>query len=142
MAADPHRALIWTMVLVSAADGEMTDAELKTIGENVQHLQAFRSFDLTRLPEVARECTDWLADADELDAVVARVTAALPERLKETAYALACDVAMADDRIPREAMRMLEVIRQGLDLDRLIAAAIQRGSRARHTPIRRDARPE
>ena len=32
---DRHTALIFTMVLVSAAEGEMTDAELETIGRQV-----------------------------------------------------------------------------------------------------------
>ena len=36
MMIDHYRALIYSMVLASAADGDMTDAELLTIGENVQ----------------------------------------------------------------------------------------------------------
>ena len=33
---DQHTALIFTMVLISAAEGEMTDAELDMIGRQVR----------------------------------------------------------------------------------------------------------
>jgi tellurite resistance protein len=46
-----HQALIYTMVMVSAADSEMSDNELRTIGELVQHLPVFRDFDRDRLTE-------------------------------------------------------------------------------------------
>jgi len=40
-AISPHTALIYAMVLVSAADAEMTDSELRTIGEVVTHFPVF-----------------------------------------------------------------------------------------------------
>jgi len=135
MIVDAHRALIWTMVLVSAADGNMTDAEMRTIGENARQLQVFRGFDVDQLPAIARECREILADADGLKTVIGRIRSALPERLSETAYALACDIVLADPRATREELRFLELIRDGLGIDRLIAAAIERGSRARHAPL-------
>ena len=42
---DPHAALIYTMVIVSAADGDMDDSEMKAIGETVRRLPAFKGFD-------------------------------------------------------------------------------------------------
>ena len=36
-----HSALIYTMVLASAADREMTDSEMTRIGQIVQRLPAF-----------------------------------------------------------------------------------------------------
>ncbi|MGB8276262.1 MAG: 2-dehydro-3-deoxyphosphooctonate aldolase, partial [Alphaproteobacteria bacterium] len=50
----------------------------------------------------------------------------------ETAYAVACDVAASDLHIPDETLRLLEMIRYELNIDRLAAAAIERGARARH----------
>ena len=51
---DPHGALICTMVIVSAADSDMTDAELAIIGDIVGHLPVFRDFDRDTLAERAR----------------------------------------------------------------------------------------
>ena len=56
----------------------------------------------------------------------------LPEKLWETAYALACDVAAADGKLEEAELRLLEEIRYELNIDRLHAAAIERGARARH----------
>ena len=39
---NPHAALIYVMVVVSAADARMSDAELHTIGDMVRSLPAFR----------------------------------------------------------------------------------------------------
>ena len=129
---DHHTALIYTMVLVSAADADMTDAELNSIGETVRYLPIFRDFDTGRLPEIAENCTELLSHHDGLDTAMAQIKAGLPPKLRETAYAVACDVAAADGRTTQEALRLLEMIRDTLEIDRLNAAAIERGARARH----------
>lgn len=127
-----HTALIYVMVLVSASDGNMTDAELSQIGNIVTHLPVFRDFDPENLATLAASCTDLLQEDDGLDTAMALVNDALPEKLHETAYALACDVAAADGEIQQEELRLLEIIRHHLRVGRLAAAAIERGARARH----------
>jgi tellurite resistance protein len=57
---------------------------------------------------------------------------ALPSRLYDTAYAIACDVVAADGSASQEELRLLEMLRHQLEIDRLTAAAIERGSGARH----------
>lgn len=127
-----HEALIFTMVLVSAADRDMNDYEMRMIGEIVNHLPIFRDFDRKQLTEVTENCAGILAREDGLDQVISAIRKQLPERLRETAYALACDVAAADGKVTQEEARLLELIRHGLDIERLIAAAVERGARARH----------
>jgi len=132
---DHHTALIYTMVLVSAADGAMSDAELRTIGEAVNYLPIFRDFDAGTLPTVAGDCAEILDDDEGLDKALQMIEGLLPEKLRETAYAIACDVAAADGSVKREEMRLLELLRDRLHIERLAAAAIERGARARHTVI-------
>jgi tellurite resistance protein len=128
---DPHGALICTMVIVSAADSNMTDAELATIGKIVEHLPVFRDFDRDNLPSVLESCSQLLSREDGLDEAFAEIKQVLPANLRETAYALACDVAAADGDAVQEELRVLELMRHRLDIDRLIAAGIERGARAR-----------
>jgi tellurite resistance protein len=123
------------MVLISASDGEMTDAELSEIGNIVTHLPIFEDFDVERLASVAESCTDLLQDEAGLDTTLSLVNEGLPEKLRETAYALACDVAVADGEIKQEELRLLEIIRHRIYVDRLTAAAIERGARARHAVL-------
>ena len=132
---DAHEALIYTMVLCSAADREMSDTELLAIGEIVRHTPMFRAFDIESLPKTATACADRLAAEDGLESVMADIKQALPARLCESAYALACDVVAADGQASQEELRMLEMIRHRLDVSRLSAAAIEHGARARHSEI-------
>ena len=128
----PHEGLIYTMVLVSAADSEMTDEELRVIGDIVRHLPVFHDYDEAGLPATAAGCAELLAEEDGLDRAIAVIKGALPQNLRETAYALACDVVAADGEVNQEELRLLEILRHRLDIDRLIAAGIERGTRARH----------
>lgn len=130
-----HTALIYTMVLISAADREMTDSELYSIGELVRTLPAFERFDVDHLPKTAEDCATMLGEEDGLDAVVHLISDSLPERLRETAYALACDIAAADGHVSQEEARLLEMLRHEMDIDRLVAAGIERGARAHYQRI-------
>ena len=128
---DTHGALICTMVIVSAADSNMTDAELAIIGRIVGYLPIFRDFDRDTLPSVLETCSRLLSREDGLEEAFAEIKQVLPVNLRETAYALACDVAAADRDATQEELRVLELMRHRLDIDRLIAAGIERGARAR-----------
>jgi tellurite resistance protein len=132
---DHMTALIYTMILVSAADRNMTDAELRSIGEIVSYLPIFKKFDMDKLPKVAADCAEILDDDNGLDKALEVIKGALPQRLHETAYAVACDVAAADGHIKPEVIRLLELLRHALGIDRLAAAAIERAARARHTVL-------
>ena len=128
---DPHGALIYTMVIVSAADADMSDRELETIGEIIGHLPVFRGFDRKALPAFLNGCAEALARDDGLEATLEAIREALPQNLRETAYAIACDLVAADGEASQEELRVLELLRHRLIVDRLTAAAIERGARAR-----------
>ena len=130
--SDHHSALIYAMVLASAADREMTDSELRRIGQIVERLPAFGDFDTDALARTAAECAELLNSDDGLETVLDAIRDALPEKLRETAYAVACEIVVADGRIAQEELRLLEMLAQSLPIDRLAAAAIERGARARH----------
>jgi tellurite resistance protein len=132
---DHHAALIYTMVLVSAADREMSDAELETIGEIVRQWPVFHDFDRARLTTTAQDCAELLRDENGLDMAVEAIRGGLPARLVETAYALACDIAAADGFASQEELRLLEILRHRLEVGRLEAAAIERATRARHATL-------
>ena len=128
---DHHRALIYTMVIVSAADSELPDAELRIIGDIVRDLPVFRDFDRNELPRVLNDCTELMSREDGLEATLKAIKAALPAKLRETAYAIACDLVASDGEASQEELRIIELIRHRLSLERLVAAAIERAARAR-----------
>jgi tellurite resistance protein len=127
-----HEALIYAMVTLSAADRTMTDDELMKIGDIVRTLPIFQDFDAEKLVATAEACGALLQDDDGLDTVLSIIAASLPERLHDTAYALAVEVAAADLHVEQEELRFLQMLRDSLNLDKLTVAAIERGARARY----------
>lgn len=128
-------ALVAVMIAVSASDENIRTAELVKINSAVNNLPVFGGYDDDRLNVVSQVVFDLFEQEDGLDALFGLVRNALPEHLFETAYALACDVAAADGKLGEAELRLLEEIRYELNIDRLHAAAIERGSRARHMTV-------
>ena len=127
-----HAALIYVMVTMSAVDRSMTDAELARIGEIVSQMPVFHDFDKDTLTKTAEDCGEVLGADGSLDHVLLLIRANVPKKLRETAYAVALEVAAADLDVRPEETRFLEMLRDSLDLDKLTTAAIERGIRARN----------
>jgi tellurite resistance protein len=123
------------MIAVSASDENIRTAELVKITNIVNNLPVFAGYDADRLNTIAQTVFDLFEQEDGLDALFGLIRESLPDYLNETAYALACDVAAADGKLEETELRLLEEIRYELDIDRLHAAAIERGARARHMVI-------
>lgn len=128
----PQDALVATMVAISASDENMRTAELVEIQNAVNMLPVFAEYDTDRIPRITQLVFELFEQEDGLDALFGLIREALPNKLNETAYALACDVAAADGHLYETELRLLEEMRYELNIDRLHAAAIERGARARH----------
>lgn len=127
-------SLVALMIAVSAADSDIRTSELVKITNIVNNLPVFADYDASHISRMSELVFSLFDQEDGLDALFGLIRDALPERLHETAYALSCDVSAADGMIGETEARMLEEIRYELNIDRLHAAAIERGARARHMP--------
>ena len=128
----PQDALVAVMIAVSAADEQMRTPELVAIQRMVHQMPVFGDYDIDRIRVISQTVFDLFEEEDGLAALFGLIRDGLPERLHETAYALACDVAAADGRLREVELRMLEEVREELVIDRLHAAAIEWGARVRH----------
>ena len=128
----PEDTLIAIMMAVTASDGRIQTSQLVSIERMVNHLPVFRDYDPERMKEVSNTVFDVLAEEDGLDILWDTVRATLPERLFDTAYAMACDVTAADGEAHEMELQLLADMRYELNIDRLLAAAIEAGARARH----------
>jgi tellurite resistance protein len=131
----PQEALICSMVLMAVCDGSMSDVELRAMSRLVGELPAFADTGTTAIEAVTEVCLRLLAKRDGLDQAFTMIRDALPQRLRETAYLLACEAAAADGDASQEQLQFLQDFRIALDLDRLIAGAIERAIRARYQVI-------
>ena len=127
----PQAALVYTMVVAAESDREVVDAEIHIIGDLVNHLPIFKTMDRAEVTGMATACSTLLARDGGLDQVFGQIRDALPAPLRETAYALACDVIAVDSRLQKDEMQTLERIRQQLEVDPNTARTIERAAQVR-----------
>src|SRR5262249_44878562 len=132
---NPHEALVYLMVITSAVDREMTDAELARIGNVLKTWPIFQDFDEWKLIRVAQECQERLQARDGLQSIIAEGGRLLPQRLHETGYAAAFEVASVDLEMRMEEVRVLELIRDALAVEPEVIDAIERSTKARHRTL-------
>jgi len=131
----PQEALVYAMITASAVDRAMTNDELSRIGSIVQQLPPFQGYGQDWLVRKAEECGTALSKPNGLDNVLDMIAETLPQRLRETAYVLAAEVAASDLKVKLEEVRFLEMLAEKLSLDALICAALERAAKARHQRI-------
>jgi uncharacterized tellurite resistance protein B-like protein len=127
-----HAALIYVMIMVSASDRDMKTVELSSIGSIVKHLPVFADYDVRRLPETAAACADTLAGDNGLNAALDAIAASLSEPLRQTAYALALEVAAADRKVNPAELRVLQLVRERLKIDHATADALEKAISVRY----------
>ena len=132
MALSAQEALIYVMVDTASADAELSEREFQRIDSLIGRLPVFQGFERIRLPGVANACADLINGGTDIENVLDTAITALPERLHDTAYALAVEVATVDLKLQQEELRFLEMVRDRLALDRLVTAAIETAVRARY----------
>ncbi|GAA0568500.1 tellurite resistance TerB family protein [Rhizomicrobium electricum] len=110
----------------------MNEREIESIRDLTRRLPAFREFDPDRLSATIEDCSAILQEPEGLTALLGLVTQALSEPLRETAYWVALELALSDHRVALEEIRVIETLRRALGLDKLVAAALERGARARY----------
>jgi tellurite resistance protein len=130
-----QQALIYVMVMMSAVEARIAKEELAEMELLIRTLPVFKNFDRGRLVTVVQECADILDDKEGMTTVLGLVTNQLPAKLKDTAYALAVEVAAADLVVGREELRFLAILRDALGLDKLTTAAIERSAIARYQTV-------
>ncbi len=130
-----HEALIYLMVVTSASDREMTDVELARIGDVCRSWPIFQDFRQDRLIRTAQDCQKLLASEFGLDGVIEIARDAVPRHLHDTAYAAAFEVAAVDREMRMEELRVLQMLRQKLDVDPATVAAIELANKARHRTL-------
>ena len=126
-------ALIALMVVVSASDEDIKTSELIAIDRIVEFFPLFSDYDSERISGVSQTVLRHLEHDDDLNNLFDAIRPALSREYGETAYAFACEIASADGRLGEMEVRVLDEIRREIGVDRLVGAAIERGTIARHS---------
>jgi hypothetical protein len=131
MALSTQDALVQLMVITASSDDGISTREIALIDSLVGRVPVFAGYDRDRVPGVSNAAVDAANGDLGIEGVLDQAIAAIPDRLQDTAYALAVEVAVVDLQLPQEELRLLEMIRDRLKIDRLVTAAIEASARAR-----------
>lgn len=114
---DPRRFVVEAMLGAMSADGEITDDEMATLEGNLENHQLFHGMsgeELTRLTDVA---ADAIREAGGSRARVGAIAKGLPARHQRlAAYALACEICVADKQLAESEIDYLDALQAALDL--------------------------
>lgn len=127
-----HDVLIFVMVMASAVDNAMSDRELQRIGQMIDVMPVFEGFEKQNLIGVSKRCAEILGGPEGLDITLEIIRDTLPASLHDTAYALAVELTAVDLVVNPEEIRLLQLLRDRLRLDKLTCAAIERSAIARY----------
>jgi tellurite resistance protein len=130
MALSVQDALIHIMVVTASSDEGISQHELDALADQIVRSPVFNGYDMDRLSIVANEAVD-KTNAEGFEGVLDAAVAAIPDRLHDTAYALAVEIAIVDVQLPQEELRLLEMVRDRLSLSSLVTGAIEASARAR-----------
>jgi tellurite resistance protein len=128
-------ALVYVMILISAADRKMGDSELARIGELVRRWPVFQGFNQEMLVPMATDCATIIAEEQGVETVLGLIGTAVPNELAETAYLLACEVAAIDSQFLKSEMQVLKLLRETLGVDRLTGAALELSAQVRNMKL-------
>lgn len=130
MALSVQDALIHIMVVTASSDEGISQNELDAIADQIVRAPVFEGYDMDRLSGVANNAVD-KTNAEGFEGVLDAAVAAIPERLHDTAYALAVEIAVIDVDLPQEELRLLEMVADRLSISSLVVGAIEASARAR-----------
>ena len=126
-----QEGLVWTMVLATIDDRRLSRVEIRAMRDSVGHLPVFAGVDLKELPAVAEACAEALAGENGVDVAARRIKRAVPRKMGETAYLLACDMMASDGRVGSDDVEVLDLLADIFALDSLTCAALETAARAR-----------
>ena len=134
-ALNAQEALIYAMITAAASDRTISREELARIGTMVRELPALADVEETWLSNEAQSCGKVLKRPDGVNAVVRMIASALDQPLRETAYALAAEVAASDLAIKDDERSFLSLLATGLEIDPLMRVTLDRAAQVRHRRI-------
>jgi uncharacterized tellurite resistance protein B-like protein len=117
-ADDPRRFLIETMLAAIEADGDITEEEVMTLDKTLEEHDLFRDISSDARGRLIDTATDAIREAGGGMNRLEAIAKGLPGRThQQTAYAMACEICVADADLPDSEIRFLDGLQKALGLD-------------------------
>ena len=127
---DPRRFLIETMLAAIGADGEVTEQEVMTLDKTLEEHDLFRDISGDARTRIIDTATEAIREAGGGMNRLEAIAKGLPGRThQQLAYAMACDICVADADLPDSEIRFLDGLQKALRLDDGVAKELFEASR-------------
>jgi len=127
---DPRRYLIEAMLGAMEADGDISDEEMNTLQGNLEGHELFQGLTGDEVQRFLDLAADAIRGAGGGKARLADIAKGLPSRQQRlTAYALACEVCVADRELVEAEIDFLDDLQKALSLDEAEAQEVFESAR-------------
>lgn len=103
------------LLAAAAADGHISDEEVSSLCTTVQRMKMFSNVSSNKFNSMM-DTLHKILKREGVDKLVERCAEVLPDDLRETAFANACDIVLADGVVEDEEKELIEKLQNELDI--------------------------
>jgi tellurite resistance protein len=130
-ADDPRRYLVEAMLGAMEADGDVTDEEMTALENNLANHALFEGMTGDELARITDVAADAIRNAGGGKQRLEAIAKGLPSRTqRNAAYAMACEICVADRDLAESEIDFLDGLQQALSLDEAEAKELFEAARA------------
>lgn len=118
-----QEAFLALALAMSAVDGEIVEDEVKGIFSYLLQIRIFDGYNQNQLSAIFKKLVKIL-NHEGVSGLVAVAKSSLPESLRESAFACAVDIALADGKVKDSERALLDELRGVLEISENIANMI------------------
>jgi len=118
-----QEAFLGIALATSAADGEIVESEAKGMFAYLLQMRMFDGYTSRQMSDIFKKLVTVLEN-EGVGGLVAIVKSSLPSELRETAFACAVDIALADGVIEDSEKELLEELQQVMEVSDEIGGKI------------------
>ncbi len=129
---NPIDALIYSMTLSAAIDGEISEKEMRTIDHLIDSLPIFKKHNQDDTKKTMSMCMEILKADSNVEELIALIDKSLNKNNKKIAYMLSLEIMMVDQNFTSEKLRALEIFENIFQISNLEASALKHSSRIKY----------
>ncbi len=119
----PAEAYVAVQQCAAACDGVVAESESRSLAASLYRMKLFRDWTPQRMKATQDEC-DKIIRRDGVAMLLSRAVNSLPDDLKITAFANACDLILADGIVEEVEKQFLDQLCEHLQIDKDIATSV------------------
>lgn len=113
---DRAEAYMAVILCAAACDGHISDSESRNVATGLMRMRLFEDWTQQKLKTVYDEC-ERIIKRDGVEALLKKASDMMPEELRVTAFANACDLILADGMVEETEKKYLELLAETLQVD-------------------------